>query len=261
MVDEIVFDREGDIVFINLNRPQKRNALSFEMLDTIRDFFQEEAKREKPARVVIIKTQGEVFSAGMDIKDVSKDMAEGGPNYLSDENHFEVCFRSIEDYPFPVIAQIKGPALGGGCMLAASADIRVGAEGMTFAITPTKMGVVYPPAGFRRLGNIVGPSFAKEMIFTSRTYDDETALRTGFVTHLVPPEELDALTADLAGHILETAPLALGGSKTIFKLMDRMVPVTDPRLFEIVHVSVQSEDAKEGFKAPLEKRKPDFKGR
>ena len=261
MADEILLQREGDKAFVILNRPGKRNALSFEMLDTIRDIFREEAKAETPARVVIIKAEGEVFCAGMDIKDVSQDMAAGGPNYLSDENHFEVCFQEIENYQFPVIAQIKGPALGGGCMLAASADIRVGAKGMTFAITPTRMGVVYPPGGFTRLANVVGPSFAKEMIYTSRIFDCETALRTGFVTHLVRPGELEALTRDLADHILRTAPLALKGSKEVFRRLEDGAKETDPGLQDIVKGSVRSEDALEGFRAPLQKREPEFKGR
>ena len=261
MAQDVLIEREGDLVHVILNRQHKRNALSFDMLDTIRDFFLEESKAEAPARVVIVKARGEVFCAGMDIKDVSTDLAQGGPNYLSEENHFEACFRGIESYPYPVITQIMGPAMGGGCMLAASCDIRIGAFGMMIAMTPTRMGVVYPPAGFRRLANIVGPSFAKEMIYTSRTYDDQTALRTGFVTHLAPSEELDALAQDLAGHILKTAPLASSGSKSVFKLMDRKVPVSDPRLSELVQISVQSQDAFEGFKAPLEKREPDFKGK
>jgi len=249
--------RDGDITYLTLNRRERRNALCIELLEDVKTFFLEEARKERPALAVILRSNGPAFCAGSDFKELNDDISTGATDHMSETSHMETTFQAVESYPYPVIARLKGGVYGAGCMLACACDIRVGVSGMKFSKNPAKLGLIYPPVGIDRLIRTVGPNFAKEMLLTGHVYDDDTALQTGFITHLRNPVEADSFVQDLAQEIVQLNPRALRAIKEMFRILGTD-PVDHERLNALHNEVSTGDDAIEGVRAILEKRKPEW---
>ena len=159
---------------------------------------------------------------------------------------------------------INGAAIGGGCELATSCDIRIAADTARLSMPPAKLGMVYHWAGIMRFINIIGLARAKEMFFTGRVYDAGRAQEMGLVNHVVPADQLLFFTHQMAQEISENAPLSLKGLKTVFRgclQYQKIDPQVARELETLRDQSFGSEDILEGQRAFREKRKPVFRGR
>ena len=166
--------------------------------------------------------------------------------------------------PWPVIAMVNGVAFGAGCELTMCCDIRIGVQVARMGMPPAKLGIVYPWKGLHRFIQAIGLNRTREMFFTGRTYKGERLRELGLLDYLVPDDEIESFTLQMAEEIAANAPLAIKGTKRIINLLLRSERRDESILAEaesLTEAAFLSEDAKEGQLAFLEKRKPRFKGK
>jgi len=261
----LVTQRKGLVCTLVLNCPEKKNVFTSELLVDLHHKMQE-LSREDTIRTIVIRGAGdEAFCSGYDISaltdDADRDIRGIGSNPFKP---FEMAVESIMNYPYPVIAMLNGYAFGGGCDLAVSCDMRIGADHIRMGMTPAKIGMIYTQEGLNRFIRTIGLSNTKEIFFTGRAYDARRAKEMGLIDYLVPRPELELFTYHLAEEIAGNAPLALKGIKRILNLLlgsDKMAEEDRDEAGKIVAQGLESDDLKEGRAAFLEKRKPAFRGR
>jgi len=259
--DVLLVEKEGNICTLTLNRPERRNALTLELLYRLGDALNA-LKDDREVRVVVLRGAGDrAFSSGMDLAGVApvseEEMRQKG-------NPIDYAINSIISFPFPVIAMIYGAAMGAGCDLAVTCDLRIAADTARMGINPVKIGRVYTPGGIQRLINVVGVARAKELFFTGRFIDAQRAKEIGLVNHLVPVDELASFTYAMAQEIAENAPLAVSATKAIFNRLlnyQRLSPEDEAEIQPLIDRVERSEDIREGYIAFIERRKPKFTGR
>ena len=249
-------DQIATIIFDN---DKKRNSFNSKMLNECLSAFK--LFSQEKIRAVIIKNNAEakVWSAGFCINE----LPEAGKDPLPFNHPFEELMREIEDFPTPVIAMINGSVWGGACDLAFSCDILIGSNNSTFAITPAKIGVPYNTTGIQHFLNIMEMNIAKEMLFTAKPISAERAYDLGILNHLIEKDELENFTYEMAKTIAFNSPLSISVIKKQLNLLGKARPL-NAETFEKIHqlrkIAYDSYDFKEGKKAFLEKRLPDFKG-
>ena len=263
----LLTQKKGHVCTLILSCPEKKNVLNSELLVDLRRKIQDFSKDDTIRTIVIRGAGDEAFCSGYDISDLaagSSPPASGGIKEGNPFRPFEMAVESIMNYPYPVIAMLNGYAFGGGCDLAVSCDIRIGADNIRMGMTPAKIGMIYAPEGLNRFIQTVGLSTTKEIFFTGRAYDGRRAKEMGLIDYLVPRTELESFTYHLAEEISENAPLSLKGIKRMLNLVlgsDRMAEEDRQEAEKIVARTLGSQDLKEGRAAFLEKRKPAFRGR
>jgi len=255
----ILMDYHEQIGTITFNNDEKRNALNKALIDEFIAALNE--FKDKKARVVVVRAQrgSKVWSAGLDITEFPKP----GRDPISYYDPAERAMRALQHFPAPVIAMIEGSVWGGAVELALVCDILVGARNASFCITPAKIGIPYNPSGILHVINMAGMAIVKEMFFTAQPIDAARAFEVGLLNHLVPLEELEAFTYQLAHQITENSPLSISVIKEQLRLLANAMPL-NPETFERIQalrrMAYDSKDYLEGQKAFLEKRKPVFKG-
>ena len=256
----IVTTIQDDVGFITLNNPEKRNALT---ADLVREFIAALVQfRTSRVRVVILRAQpgAAVWSAGHDIAE----LPEGDRDPLGWDDPLCHLVREIEAFEAPVIAMIEGTVWGGACEVAFACDLIVASPATTFAVTPAKLGVPYNVAGMVTFLNAANLRIIKEMAFTAQPMGAERAERLGMINYVVPNHELEAFTIKLAGQILANAPLSISVMKEQLRILAGARPMS-PQGFERVQglrrVVYSSADYQEGIRAFKEKRKPVYKGK
>ncbi|MGD9137531.1 MAG: enoyl-CoA hydratase-related protein [Desulfobacterales bacterium] len=256
-------DRKNHVVFLTLNRPDKKNSLSPELVDFLLQTLQELALDDNIRTVVVRGAGDQAFCAGYDIGSLPIGRRDGSSETLETLDPIESLFKAIVEYPYPVIAMINGVAFGAGCELAVCCDIRIGAENVRIGMPPAKLGIVYPWRGLKRFLQVIGLKNTREIFFTGRAYEGIQLKELGLVDYLIPPDELASFTYAMAEAIASNAPLSLKGTKRILNLLLETQQFDKNHLNEaesITQASFFSEDLKEGRNAFLEKRKPVFKG-
>ncbi len=239
---------EDYIGTIILNHPKKLNSIGDRLVDEMLAAF--DVMEQAGARVVIIRAQPEVriWSAGHDVSE----LPDGNRDPLGYADSLERLLRCVQDFPMPVIAMVEGGVWGGAVNVCISCDIIICAENTTFAITPARLGLPYNASGLVHFLNVLGPAKTKEMFFTAQPITAQEALEADMVNHVVPVEELEPFTYQMATTIANNAPLAVRVLKRQFRLLPQG---------QMLREVYDSEDYREGIRAFKEKRKPEFTGK
>ena len=266
------FECRDHIGWLTLNRPDRLNALSVEMIQELRQLFGSLDQRLE-ARVVVVRGAGRAFCAGMDVKDLAEIMGKGaqdgkGPAGLATNGH--MLQRSVSDIviqmrraPQPLIGAIRGPAAGGGFSLTMACDIRLAGQSARFNANNIRIGYSGGDLGSSYfLPRLIGLSRAAEYLYTGRIMDASTAERIGFVSRVVPDEQLDQTAEELAREMTAATPFALRLTKEILN-----INIDAPSLVAAIELEGRSnilcgftEDAQEATKAAFfEKRPPVYR--
>jgi methylmalonyl-CoA decarboxylase len=256
----IIASVQDEIGFLTLNCPEKHNALSAALVGELVAGLA--AFGRQAVRAVILRSQpgARVWSAGHDVSELPTD----GRDPLGWDDPLRHVIREIENFPAPVIAMIEGTVWGGACEVSLACDVIVASPVTTFAITPAKLGVPYNVSGMMTFMNAANLRIVKEMAFTAAPIKAARAEQLGMINYVVPVEDLEAFTLQLARQIAANAPLSIAVMKEQLRILAGARPMS-PQGFERVQglrrVVYDSEDYQEGIRAFKEKRKPVFKGK
>ncbi len=256
--EELVIERDGGIATLTLNRPDKRNALTFGMYEGLAEFCRS-AKNDVGLKAVIVTgAGGRAFAAGTDISLFRG--FEGAADGLAYEHKMDGILADIESCPVPMIAAIAGACTGGGAAIAGVCDIRIATADMRFGFPIARtLGNCLSVASLRRMSSLLGAARTKELIFTSRLIEADEALAIGLVSEVVADSgKLAARARELAGEIAGYAPVTLRVTKEMFRRIEAAGPAVDDE--DLIAICYGSDDFREGLDAFLSKRPPEWKG-
>jgi enoyl-CoA hydratase len=251
-------ERRESIAIIRLNRPEKLNALSREMILAFSDIFTN-LESDAELRAIILTGAGDkAFCAGTDISELTQ-LKEDDARRVSERG--QALCNQIENFAVPVIAAINGIAAGGGCELALACHIRIASNTTRFSLPESKLGIIPGYGGTQRLAREIGNGRALEMMLTGKAVDAEEALQIGLVNRLTTSDDLLIEAESMAGEIAQLAPLAIRACLKAMTLGSEL-PLAEglaleAKLFASLFATA---DMREGTRAFLEKRAPVFKG-
>ena len=253
MADELKVERHDNYVTLTLNRPEKRNALSQTMFQLF-DQALADIESDHSIRAVILRGEGRSFCSGIDLREIGNLGAAGNIPP-------EKVFTRLQKLPVPTIAAVHGDTLTGGLVLALTCDLRIAAASARLGMTPARIGYLPTYAIFRRFVETVGPAATAEIMYLADPLDASHAREIGLVHKVVPDAELDAAAAAWATKIAGNAPLSVRAMKqSIARVISHAFEVDHKDIDELGNHVRSSNDAKEGVRAFLEKRKPVWKG-
>lgn len=257
MTEHLRYETNGKTAEIILDRPEKRNALSRAMWSSLKAAMVQASEDSSVYVVVIHGGEAGAFAAGADIsefedsyrdraaaEDTSRIIAEG--------------VKAVEACPKPVIAAIEGPCVGGGVSIAVAADLRIAGKSARFGVTPGKLGILYSPADTRRLVTAVGQAAAKDLLFTGRIIDADEAHRLKLIDRLADDGQATIEAGKLAADISSVSQWSVRMTKAMVRGLSTGWKDDTPEAMELFLSGFEGEDFREGYRAFLEKRKPDF---
>jgi len=258
-MEPVLFEKKGHVGWFILNRPKQRNALSLELMDELQKQLNLVAKN-RDIRVVVIRGNGPAFCTGHNMKELA------GENY--DINHFRKVFsvcsnlmQTLHQLPQPVIAQVHGVAMAAGCQLVAACDLAIAESGTKFSTPGVKIGL-FCSTPMVPLCRVIGRRRALDMLLTGRFVSAQEAERFGLVNKIVDPDKLAEETENWAMEIARYSRFTLGfGKKAFYEQIDQDEASAYDYAKEAIAINCLAEDAQEGMKAFLEKRKPEWKDR
>jgi len=258
--DKMLARKEGGVGILTFNNPERHNAVSLEMWEATKSILDGFAADDDIRVVVLTGAGGKAFVSGADISKFASERAtldaSRAYNVKSD-----AAYSSVADFPKPTIAMIKGYCIGGGVGLAVCCDLRICSDNSRFAVPAAKLGLGYGYSGLKRLVDIVGASFAKEIFYTARQFDAQEAQTMGLVNRVVPGGELEAYVKSITDMICANAPLTIKAVKfTVGEMLKDESKRNLARSVELVEQCFASRDYTEGRTAFMEKRKPVFTG-
>lgn len=244
----------GVIRTFRLQRPERRNALSPELLDRLLQVIQE-SERDPELRGLVFTGEGRAFCSGYDL---GHPLAGEAPDF-----RVVKTMAALRACRIPTLAQINGHTFGAGLELAASCDLRIAVSSAAFGLPPGKLGIAYAPGGLARFESLIGSAALRRLLFTGQSVDAAAALSMGLVDELVPDlERLELRAAELSEQIASMAPLALRAMKRTLNAFEKTLSAEDLEVAEEERRQCfESEDAKEGVAAFLERRAPRFRGK
>jgi enoyl-CoA hydratase len=254
--ENVIVEKDGPVAVVTLNRPQQLNALSYALVKDL-SLAMQALEQDAEVRVIVVTGGEKVFAAGADIKE----MADLGP--FDGPVQDRLAYRDqINRITKPVIAAVSGFALGGGCELAMSCDMIIASETARFGQPEVNLGIIPGSGGTQRLARTLGKYRAMEMVLAGESLSASDAERLGLVNRVVPVELLLEEAKGLAQKIAAKPALAIKAAKDAV-LKSANIPLDEGLDYErkSFYLLLSSEDRKEGMKAFLEKRKPEFKGR
>ena len=259
MYKTLIYEKKDTIGVLTINRPEKLNALSNELIDELAQFL-DEMENDEELRILVITGAGEkAFVAGADIQElVDRDALLGRKVSRTRQE----IFSRIENLPIPVIAAVNGYALGGGLELALACSIRICSDRAQFGAPEVKLGIIPGDGGTQRLPRLVGLGRAMEIVLTGDFIDAQEAYRIGLVNQVISHDELMEKAMALAQKIAKRPPLAVRYAKEAVNRSQEGDAISGYALESYLHaLTCTTEDKKEGVKAFLEKRKGIFKGK
>ena len=260
-MSDILVESKGAIATVAFNRPRVRNAITHAMWSEIARVTEGLVKDDSIRAIVYRGAGTEAFASGADISEFTENRkdTETASRY---NREVEAAYAAIRDCPKPTVAMIYGYCMGGAMGIAMACDLRFAAEGSKFGIPAARLSIIYGADAVGQLVDLVGPAYAKDILFSARAVGDREALAIGFIQRLLPAGELEAFTYDYLAAVADNAPLSVRGAKqTVQAYLDGLTPERRERLRALARESSESEDYREGTRAFLEKRRPRFQGR
>jgi enoyl-CoA hydratase/carnithine racemase len=260
----LLIQNENNICTLTLNRPEKKNSLSLELVELLGSTLKELAEDDAIRTVILRGVGDEAFCSGFDIGALPTQSGADADQRLKSLDQVESLLQRLVSFPYPVIAMLNGFAFGLGCELSMCCDIRIGVEDIRMGMPPARLGLVYPWTGLLRFIQRIGIQSTKEIFFTGRTYTGRRIKELGLADYLVPGGDLEEFTYAMAKEIAGNAPLALKGIKKVINLLMKSSRLDKTQSVEaqaIFSAALLSEDMQEGQSAFIEKRKPRFKGK
>ena len=259
--DKLLARKDGGIGEIIFNNPARHNAVSLEMWQRMETLLAEFAEDPDLRVLVVSGAGGKAFVSGADISKFESERASSDAQRVYNETTTR-AYGTLYDFPKPTIAKIQGYCIGGGVNLAVCCDMRIASDDAKFGIPAARLGLGYGFTGVERLAEIIGVSRAMELFFTARRVPASEAYYMGLVNRVVAAADLDAATAEWTGMIAENAPLTIAAIKAAARQIGRPAGDRDlARVNSLVEACFDSEDYREGRRAFMEKRRPQFKGR
>lgn len=257
-MENVLCEMRGRIALVTINRPKVLNALNRQTMVELKAVVEQLALSREAGAVILTGSGEKAFVAGADIAEMQSMSALEGRDWGKFSQN---VFNSIENLSQPVIAAVNGYALGGGCELAMSCDIRIASENARFGQPEVLLGVIPGFAGTQRLPRLVGKGRAKELLFTGEQIDAAEALRIGLVNRVTPKETLLEAAFAMAETILSRGPVAVKLCKAaVNEGLDMDFESAQAYEAEAFGLCFATADQKEGMKAFVEKRKPQFTG-
>ncbi len=259
--DKMLSRKEGGVGYVIFNNPERHNAVSLEMWAATTEIL-EGFRDDADVRVVVITgAGGKSFVSGADISKFESERSS-----MEAVKHYNAVVgkanQTVYEFSKPTIAMIKGYCIGGGLGLALCCDMRIASDNSKFGVPAAKLGLGYSYPGLKRLVDVVGPAFAKEIFFTGRQFDAGEARDMGLINRVVPVDDLESFVRNYADIIAANAPLTL---KSVKFIVGEAVKDESQRNLahatELVENCFTSQDYIEGRRAFMEKRKPMFTGR
>ncbi|MFB3814228.1 MAG: enoyl-CoA hydratase/isomerase family protein [Terriglobales bacterium] len=249
---------EPGIATLTLNRPDKRNAVSYELIDELLAALDDIGASD--AQVLIITGAGKAFCSGMDLDNLKAITARSPEQNLEDSRTMARLFRSIYEFPRPTIAAVNGPAIAGGCGIATLCDFTIASSEAKFGYSEVRIGFM-PAIVSTFLVRQLGDKLARDLLLTGRIIGADEALRIGLVNEVVPAERLMARARELAASLMENSPASLRATKRL------LTAFAGSELDEDINLAIEenariraTEDFREGVSSFLEKRKPHWSG-
>ncbi len=252
--------REDGIATLIVNRPESRNAMTPAMWRDVAPLMRE-LDGDQGVRVIVLRGEGRAFISGADIREFEG--IAGKADAARDHVHcVEGAMDAVSEASKPVIAMVNGHAIGGGCELAMACDFRYAVQGAKFGIPACRLGVVISFQNTQRLMHLVGPAYAQELLMTGKVVEADEAWRIGLVNGVFPAEALEEHVYGVARNMCNLAPLTIRAAKQHTRRALLGPPLSDPE--EGLTLSINAyltDDFKEGYRAYLEKRTPEFQGK
>lgn len=255
----ILLTESDRIATLAFNRPEKRNAISYELIEEM--FLALAAAERSDAEVLIITGAGKAFCSGMDLDNLRAITTLSSAQNLADSQTMAKLFRSIYEFPKPTIAAVNGAAMGGGCGIATLCDFTIASDEAKFGYTEVKIGFL-PAIVSTFLIQQVGEKRARDLLLTGRIFSAEEAKQLGIVTDVVSGEQLMEWARELAGTLMQVSPASLRATKRLLSSFAK--DLLDRRLALAVGENARirsTDDFREGVTAFLEKRKPRWSGK
>jgi enoyl-CoA hydratase/carnithine racemase len=259
MSGSVTYKRDGPIATVVIENEGRLNALSLPMWRQLRAAFEELSHDRDQTRCIVLRGAGEAFASGADIAEFERERYDV-QSARAYGKAIHPALASISECPHPVVSMIHGPCVGGGLEIASRTDIRIAGESARFGVPVNRLGLVVAYAELKALLDIVGPAVAMEMLLEGKIVGAKEAASMRLVNRVVPDSTLESEVYDSAKRIADGAPLAARWHKKFVRRLLEPKPLREDELEESFDC-FGSEDFQIGYRAFLEKKKPQFKGR